>query len=272
MVSVFGPRIAGGAAGLLIAASLGVAPAMAQDGASIGADDFLEALQVLASALQTPKNPVLLGIGSGIVAPHGTVFVSVNGTTGRADLGTDTPDGSLAFGVGLGDATKTVGVQVTGTVSSLTDRGDAQALEAGAVGLKFSRAITASTFAGVAFDNVFGFGGEADEPVKTTLAVTHFRDVQIGSESYPLMLTAGYGTHVREFGEEPGVLLGAGMGITEHTGVSISTNTDYVNLGVGMKVPGVNGLSVSATLVDAFDQEDETVGQFAISYSFSDLF
>lgn len=269
MRAALGVRIADRFSKVVIAGSLLVTPAFAQDALVGDGETLLRSLEALSGALEAPKTPVLLGIGSGVVAPHGTAFVSPSGTTDRADLPSEGMDGSLGFGFGLGDASRTVGAQVTGVISSLGQSGDGFG-ESGNLSLKFSRAITPSTFAGVAFDNLVTWGDEAEEEsVETTLAVTQFTGFQVNGESFPLMLTAGYGTNVREDGTEPGAILGAGLGLTEYFGASISTNTDYANVGVGVTIPGIKGLSASATLVDAFDQEDRQVGQFAISYSFN---
>lgn len=266
MRGTVGRRVAGMTGGLWIAVA---GPALAQNPPVVDGGSFLQTLEALQGALQAPKSPVLLGIGSGVVAPHGAVFGSVSGTTDRADLDGNGLDGSIAFGVGLGDASRSLGAQVTGVVSSL-GTGDTGFGESGSVNLKFSRALTPSTFAGLGVDNLLAWGTEAEEEgIKTTLAVTHFAEVAVAGEPFPLMMTAGYGTHVRADGTEPGAILGLGAGLTEHIGASVSTNTEYLNLGLGVSVPGVKGLSLSATWVDALDQQDRQVGQFAVTYSFN---
>jgi hypothetical protein len=262
-------RVAGTISMFTITAGLLTTPALAQDAAVVDAGALLQSLEALSGALQAPKTPVLLGIGSGVVAPHGTAFASVSGTTDREDLPGEGVDGSLAFGFGLGDASRSVGAQVTGVISSL-GTGDTGFGDSGSINLKFSRALVPSTFVGIAFDNLVAWGNEEDEEsIETTVAVTRFSEFQINGEHFPLMLTAGYGTNVRDDGTEPGAILGAGVGLTEDFGASISTNTDYINLGVGMTIPGIRGLSVSSTLVDVFDQEDRRAGQLAITYSFN---
>ena len=236
---------------------------------SVTGNEFVTSLQAMTKLLLPPKSPVLLGIGSGVVAPHGTVFASVSGTTNRDDAGdvTDDLDGSVAFGFGLGDATETVGVQVTGVISGMDPFGDS-----GSVSLKFSRALAPTTFAGVSFGNVAGWGVEEDEDVKTTAAITHFGDIWAQDTYFPYMLTVGYGTNVTDGGTEEGAILGAGIGLNEYMGLSISTNTEYVNLGAGFRSPGLEGWNLSLTAVDAFDQEDRQALQVAVSYAIPNAF
>ncbi len=236
---------------------------------SVTGDEFVTSLQAMTKLLLPPKSPVLLGIGSGVVAPHGTVFASASGTTNRDNAGdvTDDLDGSVAFGFGLGDATETVGVQVTGVISGMEPFGDS-----GSVSLKFSRALAPTTFAGVSFGNVAGWGVEEDEDVKTTAAITHFGDIWTLDTYFPYMLTVGYGTNVTDGGTEEGAILGAGVGLNEYMGLSISTNTEYVNLGAGFRSPNLEGWNLSLTAVDAFDQEDRQALQVAVSYAIPNAF
>ncbi|MGR3592221.1 MAG: hypothetical protein ACU0B9_19505 [Limimaricola soesokkakensis] len=234
-------------------------------------EEFVTSLQAMTKLLLPPKSPVLLGIGSGVVAPHGTVFGSVSGTTKRDNAsGTSDDldlDGSVAVGFGLGDATETVGMQVTGVISGLEPFGDS-----GSVNLKFSRALAPTTFAGISFGNVGTWGVEDDEDLRTTVAVTHFGDIWAQDSYFPFMLTAGYGTNVTDGGTEEGAILGAGVGINEYLGLSISTNTDYVNLGAGLRSPRLEGWNLSVTAVDAFDQDDRQALQVAVSYAIPNAF
>lgn len=236
---------------------------------SVSGDEFVTSLQAMTKLLLPPRSPVLLGIGSGVVAPHGTVFASVSGTTNRDSAGeiSDELDGSVAFGFGLGDATETVGMQVTTAITGLEPFGDS-----GSLSLKFSRALAPTTFAGLSFGNVAGWGVEEDEDVKTTLAVTHFGDIWAQDTYFPFMLTAGYGTNVTEGGTEEGAILGAGVGLNEYLGLSVSTNTEYVNLGAGFRSPELEGWNLSLTAVDAFDQEDRQALQIAVSYAVPNAF
>ena len=85
------------------------------------------AIVVLATAsaglAEGNKLVTLQGIRSATVAPSGLVFGSLGLTSRRDSLGDffDEGDGSIVLGFGLGDATKTVGVQVSASITSLTD-------------------------------------------------------------------------------------------------------------------------------------------------------
>ena len=64
----------------------------------------------------------------------------------------------------------------------------------------------------------------------------------------------------------------AGIGLNEYMGLSISSNTEYVNLGAGFRSPGLEGWNLSVTAVDAFDQEDRQALQVAVSYAIPNAF
>lgn len=67
-----------------------------------------------------PKHLTLLGIPSATVAPPNLAFASIAASTDRVGDG-DGADGSLAFGIGLGNAEDAIGVQLTSYITSLSD-------------------------------------------------------------------------------------------------------------------------------------------------------
>jgi hypothetical protein len=94
----------------------------------------------------------------------------------------------------------------------------------------------------------------------------------VGGDYFPIMMTAGFGDHVRSNGTRAGAIFGIGVGLSPAIGVSVSSNTDYVNIGTSVKLDALKNFAFSATLVDAFDAKGKRQGQFAISYSMQDVF
>lgn len=197
----------------------------------------------------------LQGIRSATVAPAGLAFASLGLTSRRDALGDffDEADGSIVLGFGLGDATETVGVQISASITSLTDSfGDS-----GSLSIKASRQINGlevPTFVGLSFDRLAGWGDGKLIDESTTLSVTMFPTTQIAGQTYPLMITAGYGNAVLDHHREPGAFVGAGIGITENFGASLAWTGESVTLGTAFKFDALENLRFSASLEDAFDQ------------------
>lgn len=197
----------------------------------------------------------LQGIRSATVAPAGLAFASLGLTSRRDSLGDffDEADGSIVLGFGLGDASETVGVQVSASITSLTDSfGDS-----GSLSIKASRRINGlevPTFVGLSFDRLAGWGDGKLIDESATFSVTMFPTAQIAGQTYPLMITAGYGNAVLERLREPGAFVGAGIGITENFGASLAWTGESVTLGTAFKFDALENMRFSASLEDAFDQ------------------
>ena len=196
----------------------------------------------------------LQGIKSATVAPSGLAFGSLGLTSRRDSLGDffDEADGSIVLGFGLGDASKTVGVQVSASITSLDSFGDS-----GSLSVKAARQINGletPTFVAVSLDRLAGWGDGTLIDPSATLIVTMFPTANIGGQSYPLMLTAGYGTSVLDHHREPGAYVGAGMGITENFGASLAWTGESVTIGTAFKFDALDNMRFSASLEDAFDQ------------------
>ncbi|WP_145109331.1 hypothetical protein ACN9JG_21045 (plasmid) [Cereibacter azotoformans] len=251
---------------LVAASALLPSTALAQGAAQ---QDLLGLLQALDAASRPSANVTMQGIGSGTVAPGGTIFGSISGTDKRVDTGGDDVDGSLSFGAGFGDAATGIGMQASLNVTSVEDRdfGDS-----GFLSLKFGRRIgdpDLNLHAAIGFDNVATWGDASDNSVETTVALTKFGRLG-GSWGKPYMVTLGVGSHARD--DDPGLIAGFGLGLTEHLGASISYSGDYANIGLGVKVPGVKGVSVSLTCNDVFDEEDSRRATLSLSFALRNAF
>ena len=210
------------------------------------------------------KNVTLLGIPSATVAPTGLAFAALTGTTKRDGV-VDEVDGSLALGFGLGSAEDGVGVQVALFNTSLTDNfGDSGYLQ-----VKFSRRIAAGTmptYVGVSLGQLANWGDASGRDVTAALAVTSFAQVHFkpGGEAYPVMMTAGIANNVRNNDRDPGVFLGAGIGLTESFGVSAAWSGEDVDIGGSLRIKGLKNVGLTATLNDAFDQNDSRRMTFSV--------
>lgn len=252
----------------ILCAALASTLPLAPQGASAqsSGDDFVALLEALARSTTPPKNVTMQGIGSGSVAAGGSVFGSVSGTTKRAGGGGI--DGSLSFGAGFGDASAGVGAQVS---VNITSADPADFADSGFLGVKFGTKLGGErpTFVALSLDNLAGWGDSAGNDLKATAAVTTFGEVSLGGDAYPTMFTLGLqGTE----GGDVSPFAGLGVGITEHVGASVSHDGSNVNLGLGFKVPGVDGMSASVTLDDAFEQDGDRRATFSLSYSVADWF
>ncbi len=240
--------VARGLVGAVALALAGVAAA-AQDSA-----DPAAGLEAVRTGTGGAKNLTLLGIPSATVAPSGLAFAALAGTT-RRSASSDDIDGSAAFGFGLGDANDGVGFQFTTQVISLTDDlGDS-----GYFTLKAARRVGAGAapiYAGFTVDRIGTWGDADGRDPRAALALTRFFEIDRGGDRYPVMMTLGAGTDIRDDGTEPGLFAGAGIGLTESIGSSLAWDGREVDLGASFRSPSLANLGLTMTVEDLFDRRD----------------
>lgn len=224
-----------------------------------------------ASAAEDRKHLTLNGIMSATVASNGLAFVGLSGTTKAVSSGRT--DGSLAFGVGFGNAEDRLGVQLTANITSLTaDSGGFGFGDSGYLALKFSKRLgERPVYLGLEFDRLLPWGA-AKGPTAAydpgvRLALTWFSGVDAGGETYPLVMTIGAGNHVRNNQTDTGVFAGVGVGLSRSASASLAWSGDYLDLGLGVKV--ADNLFLNATLNDAFAMEDERRLTLSVTYTFN---
>lgn len=239
----------------LCAATLMAAPAAAQDAGPYGLPDYDTA---------APKNLTLLSIPSATVAPHGLGFASLGLTSRRGGTLHDW-DGSLALGLGLGDADQALGVQVTANVTSLTDNfGDS-----GYFQIKLARRILDSEepiYLAVEAEGLARWGQAANTPQRNRIMATWFPVLWTAEDAYPLMVTLGYGSHLRNRRTDPAVFAGAGIGLNRNLGVSAAWTGQTLDLGASWRFDGMDGMVVNAEFNDATDRLGSQ--RFSISFNF----
>ncbi len=218
------------------------------------------------------KHLALVGVPSATIAPNGTFFATLSGSTRRSPT-EDGLDGSAALGFGLGSAEKGVGVQVSAHVTSLTNEfGDS-----GYLALKFARRITggaAPTYVGLSLDHIANWGDAAGRDPGATVAVTTFSQVRLGAaqQSFPVILSLGAGSHLRKNQTKPGVFVGAGIGLTRSFGASMAWTGDAVDVGASFRFDGAPNLGVTASLADAFDMQNNRRLNLSVSWVLKDAF
>ncbi|EYD76429.1 hypothetical protein Rumeso_01987 [Rubellimicrobium mesophilum DSM 19309] len=221
----------------------------------------------------TSKLVSIQGIRSATVAPSGLAYGAVALTNRQQDGDefVDGPEGSLSFGFGVGDASRTVGLQFSVNLTSLSDGVG----ESGSLSIKASRrlgGLRVPTYVGLSVDRLAGWGEAEDFDPSTSLAVTMFPRIEVGDESYPLMLTAGVGSDIVDDQSDPGVFLGAGVGLTHNLGASVAWTGETVSLGTVFRVDGLDSMRFGASVDDVFDQEDRRRLVLTATFFVDDLF
>ena len=243
--------------------------AMAQ---TMTGEDFVSLMDSLNSAVEPPKYLSMQGVPSARVAPGGTVFMSISGADKRAQTGEDI-DGSLAVGAAFGDAEQGIGAQVHASITSADpdDFGDS-----GYLGAKFGGRVLrdwGQNYLALSISNLAPWGDSKDEPVTGRLIGT--KVVRMGpfanGESYPVMLTAGIGSHVTD-DEDPGVFGGIGVGLTQNLSVSLSHDGDQLHTGFGLRTDLPGKPTFSATLSDPFDDEDDRRISLTVGFALTGLY
>lgn len=252
-------------------ALISTAPAVqAQDQAQeISEANFQLLIDALSVQLEPPKRVTMFGVPTAGVAPSGRIFGSASMVSPRGGVEGAGLDFDTAFGFGLGNEQDSIGIQFTTNVTGTDPFGDA-----GYFGLKFARRVVDGpnpTSVALSFSKLGSWGSigsNTDESV--TFVATHRNSLSLGGEAYPVMISGGYGN--QSLGGNPGAFMGFGIGITPNLGLSVSGNVEQLNAGVGVSIPGFDGLSVSAGFNDLTDNRDQRQFSLSVSYSFAGPF
>lgn len=223
----------------------------------------LAALMAGSAGAEDANYVTIAGIRAGTVAPGGLAFVSVS-LSSRRDIGTgyatsggfwDKRDGSIALGMGFGNADQGLGFQVTANITSLKDDfGDA-----GYLTLKAATRLQGGgtpLYLGVTADHIAGWGVAESPDESFDLTLTAFPTAAIGGVDRRLMLTLGAGTNIRNNDSDPGVYFGAGMAMNDNWALSAAWTGEDVTLGTGFRLAALPDMQFTASVEDAFDQND----------------
>ncbi|MCB1343235.1 MAG: hypothetical protein KDK24_19640 [Pseudooceanicola sp.] len=202
----------------------------------------------------------LFGIPAGFGAPRGVWFLSAAATNRRDRVFANDWDASFAVGFGLGDPVNGIGIT---PVIDFTSVSPHHFGESGKVGVKFSREMPFGPdwqgAIGLDIDNIATWGDSRVLDVEWTFSVSAVRPGGPGW-TYPVMLSAGYGSAIDKGGNDPGWFAGAGIGLGETYGLSLGWYGDeaigalnlwtgrnrnlQISLGIGDITDNVNGRRV----------------------------
>lgn len=256
----------------LIGAALVALPTSihAQDIGATTPEAFLEMLEAFSGASQKPRFAVIQGVASAPTLPKGAAFASVSGTDSRDGKGGI--DGSLAFGLGFGDANKAIGAQIVASITSADpkDFGDS-----GSFSLKVSRVLPEALgrgTIGVTVDNLAPWGDVVGEDVKTSVAWTTAKQFSLANgKRMPVIFNLGMASET-DHNDSWTPFAAVGLGISDTVTLTMAHNGDYAIFGASARLPWIENLSVSASLLDAFDQRDERRMTLTVSYAVNNLF
>lgn len=147
-------------------------------------------------------------------------------------------DGSMVAGVGFGDPVKSVGIELSGTITSLRNTfGDS-----GQAGIKVHRIVDAASRTSIAFasTDAVRWGQAKLSPRSQYLAITGDLPVRLIG-NYPLSVTLGAGTgsyrslsSILADDNKLGVFGSIGTQLTERTALSLSHLGGRTNVGLGL--------------------------------------
>lgn len=260
----FGRLFAGLSAGLFATLLATAAPAQTVHGPALpGADldpatlsdaELLDLLaRIEARRRPFPDRVATLGIPTGFGAPRGLAFASA-ALTDRRDRGRAGDwDGSLAIGIGLGDATRWIGITPVIEITSVTPNHFGSS---GKLGVKLSRRFAlGGTWMGSAsldLHNLLTWGDSTALDPEAGVSVSAIRPAD-AAFGFPLLLSAGYGSGVSRIGADPGGFAGVGIGLTESFGVNLGWYGDEAIAGLSVWPGRRKNLLISVGMGDITD-------------------
>jgi len=209
--------------------------------------------------LSDPK-PAVANIASGFGAGHGLFYAAVSysdydlQTKDRTD-----DDGSIAFGLGLGDPVNSIGGEITIGLTSVSTSfwGDGAFADEGNVSGKVHRRV-APVFGGNAASvalgasNFAGWGSTKDNPVNYYGAYSEQKN--FGSfKQYGLAYTLGYGSAVSDTETKGDAFAGVAIGYDDYS-FSLSQIGKETHVATTLYFPQFRGFGVTIAQADALNE------------------
>jgi hypothetical protein len=229
------------------------------------------------SSMKSSANVTMFGAGTAFTLPQGDGFIGATIVDPRGGVQGSGSDGDLAFGAGFGNPFKSVGFEVDVNVTSLKDN----FADSGSLTLKASRALFAQpnhvVFGSISAANLGAWGEAKASDESFNLTFSGITQIDGYTLIHPLMWTLGYGSDpvlitAGSSQTEEGIFAGLGLGITEYFGISLSVTENQLNSGVGFKIPGLDGVSISYGINDITDNMERKQQTLSISYSLTGIF
>lgn len=243
---------------------------------SSGSASFSElpgSVQSLGMLSAPPPSVSTFGINSGFGLPGGSAFAAGALTDNRDRAGSDA-DGSGAIGVGFGDARDSIGADVSIGIISVDPRDFG---EDGNVNARIFRqlpGITAGGVSGVALgvSNGVRWGDAKDIDRNYFVSGSTIVNLRPDSGYTPLMLTAGYGTAIKNIERDPAAFAGVGVGFTSRFSASVSWGGDEWMAGLGIRPFLSHSAQMTLGVGDATNRLDGRRWIITGSWFLEDLF
>jgi hypothetical protein len=222
-------------------------------------------------------NATLFGAETAFILPHGFGYIGATLTDPRVGIAGSGRDGDLSFGAGFGNPVSAVGVQVdvniTGIFNGFADSGSLTLKTARALVLQPNQAV----FGAVSISNVAAWGDAAVSDAQWNMTISGLTQIEGPTLIHPIIWTVGYGSDavLQATGSSlttAGFFGGVGVGLTKNTGISVSATQNQLNAGIGLKVPGLNGVSISYGVIDITDNMERKQHSLSVSYTLQNIF
>jgi hypothetical protein len=234
-------------------------------------DGYLTALRKFT---QPDRKPVSVGVPSGFGASGGRIFGSVAYTNHDRNTGVaNDNDGSIAFGIGLGDPTNGLGFELVVGITSVSTAywGDGNFGDEGNVSIKLHQSIgglPGATSASIAFGvgNLGGWGSTQDLPRNYYLSYSQVSDMTLAGQVYPFNATLGYGSAISGVDRDPGAFASIGFGLTEQASMGLGWLGDELHIGAVYFPTLWKSASIAVTYADATQRHSEG-GRLIVAFS-----
>ncbi len=216
--------------------------------------------------------PSIFGAASAVAPAGGTGYAALTYATPRNGISGSDGDGDVAAGYTFGNPVDGISVSLGVVVTGLDPFGDS-----GSFNISASRLLGATdrsaTFVGASALGLGGWGDATADGESYAVYVSHLAALGAGSAEIPLQATFGYGnrTTLADDGSgrvEDGVFYGLGAGITPTLSISVSGTATQMNAGAVLRIPQLDGISLSAGIFDISDNTDRQQMTATIAYSF----
>lgn len=170
---------------------------------TVAVSDTLDHRQLLEILSEPEAQPSVIAVASGFGASAGDVFAAISYTDKDQQTKLDgDDDGSIALGFGFGDPDKSVGIELTVGITSVSSPwwGDGKFGDEGNTNIKIHRRfnptiLNGTSSASFGISNFWGWGGTKEMP--QNLYVAYSEQGYFGRfNEYGASITAGYGTSV----------------------------------------------------------------------------
>jgi hypothetical protein len=256
------------AASLVAAAACGPAIAVGVNEIGLSADQ----IRSLNAQLTAPAAAPGIAFGSPVAygADWGELFGGIGGQTVPPG-GQHSVDGSLLLGLGVGDSSRTVGLEVSATIISLTGSfGDS-----GAFNAKVHRSLSGRASIALGVEGLEGWGDASSQDASTYAVYTQAFDLAPQSSRLPTPLVLNVGVGNERFTEpgKGGVGLFGSVSIHPHRQLSAIVDYTGVDLNAALSIVPLRQYPVVLTagminLTNRFGRDSEFAGGLGFLHQF----